>query len=249
MLQAKKCKKESELNRGFGLKILEKVGVGDLIMEYAGEAIDSTTKKIRTNEPHDDYYIMSLTQGWFIDARMVGNLSRFINHSCDPNCISKQIVVKGQHRCGIYAKRNIGANEFLSIDYKYQFTCFCGSKNCRGTGQSGGSTKQKQGAVIDSVKRKRGGQRIYYPPNFNDMNPDEFKAWDKEAIRERKRASGAKSYAKKKLEQHDRKKAAGVSLMDSLFVTPYISLDIVTPHAKLPFTAITCHIPSISTDT
>jgi SET domain-containing protein len=37
--------------------------------------------------PNDhDFYIMELDPGIFVDGKKKGNLSRFINHSCDPNC-------------------------------------------------------------------------------------------------------------------------------------------------------------------
>jgi hypothetical protein len=66
MLQTKKCRSESESGRGIGLKLLEDVKEGDLIMEYAGEAINTTIKNQRINEPHDNYYIMSLKNAWYI---------------------------------------------------------------------------------------------------------------------------------------------------------------------------------------
>ena len=33
-----------------------------------------------------DMYFMEINNALAIDARTKGNLSRFINHSCDPNC-------------------------------------------------------------------------------------------------------------------------------------------------------------------
>ena len=41
----------------------------------------------RVNSPNDhDFYIMELDPGIYVDGKKKGNLSRFINHSCDPNC-------------------------------------------------------------------------------------------------------------------------------------------------------------------
>ena len=108
----KKCRKKLEPNRGWGLQIVEDVREGDFILEYAGEAIDETTNRNRMKEKHDNFYLMALQSGWYIDARMVGNLSRFINHSCVPNCIAHQVVVKRQTRCGIFAKRSIKKMNF-----------------------------------------------------------------------------------------------------------------------------------------
>lgn len=53
-----------------------------------------------------------------MDGKFKGNLSRFINHSCDPNCELVRWVVRGRTRIGIFAKRNIEEMEPLSYDYQ-----------------------------------------------------------------------------------------------------------------------------------
>ena len=50
-----------------------------------------------------DFYIMELDQGFFVDGKRRGNDSRFINHSCEPNCELQRWVVKGRMRIGIFA--------------------------------------------------------------------------------------------------------------------------------------------------
>ena len=35
-----------------------------------------------------------------VDSSVKGNNSRFLNHSCDPNCTTKKWIVKGEERCG-----------------------------------------------------------------------------------------------------------------------------------------------------
>jgi hypothetical protein len=140
-----KCQPKREKGKGWGLVTLEKVHKGSIVIEYAGEIIDEKTKEQRLIEwsrdhPNDhNFYIMALQPGWFIDARHVANLSRFINHSCQPNCVNVAINVGGRMRCGIKALRDIEAGEFLSYDYHFdtrhgdQFVCRCGAPNCRGT--------------------------------------------------------------------------------------------------------------------
>ena len=55
----------------------------------------------RTFSPRDhDFYIMELHAGVFVDGKHKGNLSRFINHSCDPNCELVRWNVKGKIRIG-----------------------------------------------------------------------------------------------------------------------------------------------------
>ena len=47
-----------------------------------------------------DFYIMELDNGLFVDGKYRGSNSRFINHSCDPNCELQRWVVKGSPRIG-----------------------------------------------------------------------------------------------------------------------------------------------------
>lgn len=118
--QAAKCKPVREQGKGWGLRLVRPAKKGDLVQEYVGEVIDASTKEERLlqwskEHPNDpNFYVMALQPGWFIDARDVANLARFINHSCEPNCSLTQINVSGRMRCGIFAMRDIEAGEFLS---------------------------------------------------------------------------------------------------------------------------------------
>lgn len=55
---------------------------------------------------------------------------RYINHSCDPNAISK-----GSY---LYAWKDIKKGEEITVDYRInahwgnKWKCYCGSKNCKG---------------------------------------------------------------------------------------------------------------------
>jgi SET domain len=147
------CKPVREKGKGWGLITLKRATKGDLVQEYIGEVVDAAAKEQRLTQwsqehPNDpNFYVMELQPGWFIDARDVSNLARFVNHSCEPNCRLLQINVNGRMRCGIFALRDIEAGEFLSYDYHFdtrhgdRFVCCCGSPNCRGTMKAGSVLK------------------------------------------------------------------------------------------------------------
>lgn len=52
-----------------------------------------------------------------IDARRYGNLSRFINHDCEPNLLPARVFIEHQDlrfpRIAFFANREIDANEEL----------------------------------------------------------------------------------------------------------------------------------------
>ena len=130
---------------GFGLRAAGPIPEGRFVLEYIGEVIDteemvSRMENQRKFHPNDhDFYIMEMDLGVYVDGKHKGNESRFINHSCDPNCELERFVVKGKKRIGIFAIKDIKPGEPLSYDYQFEteeakaFKCFCGSENCRGT--------------------------------------------------------------------------------------------------------------------
>ncbi|CAK4146285.1 unnamed protein product [Aphanomyces euteiches] len=131
--------------RGFGLKVVEPVKAGQLVIEYIGEVISEGEKRLRLIEhaeqnPGDpNYYIMQLDKNAFLDGRFKGSDSRYINHSCDPNCQLLKWDVAEHKRIAITAVRDIEAGEELSYDYQMEtnstdsFKCQCGAVKCRGT--------------------------------------------------------------------------------------------------------------------
>merc|ERR1712100_923447 len=74
------------------------------------------------NDADDDrhYYIISIGNSKYVDATRKGNLGRFINHSCNPNCIPEIWHVNGQRCVGIFAKKDIRPGEEVTFDYQFQ---------------------------------------------------------------------------------------------------------------------------------
>ena len=80
---------------------------------------------------------MSIANNEVTDPSKKGNLARFINHSCDPNCETQKWNVNGEICIGIFSKRDIQEDDEITFDYRFDThktaltKCLCGSWNCR----------------------------------------------------------------------------------------------------------------------
>ena len=126
----------------WGLFTLEPIAVDELVIEYIGECIRSSIGDVRERRYQEVgigcSYMFRVDSDYIIDATKKGNLARFINHSCDPNCYAKIIPVGTEKRIAIYSKRDIEVNEEITYDYKFpledeKIPCYCGATSCRGT--------------------------------------------------------------------------------------------------------------------
>jgi hypothetical protein len=150
--------------KGFGLRANKDMVPGDFVFEYIGEVIDERTFRRRMiqydQEGIKHFYFMSLTKGEFVDATKKGNLGRFCNHSCNPNCFVDKWVVADKLRMGIFVERNVKAGEELVFNYNVDRygadpqPCYCGEPNCSGfiggKTQSDNATKLSH-AVIEAL--------------------------------------------------------------------------------------------------
>uniref|UniRef100_K3WW64 Histone-lysine N-methyltransferase n=1 Tax=Globisporangium ultimum (strain ATCC 200006 / CBS 805.95 / DAOM BR144) TaxID=431595 RepID=K3WW64_GLOUD len=128
-------------NKGFGVRTTQDIAQSSIIGEYVGEIIDqkelnNRLKSVPRNELN--FYYLLLEPGIYIDARNKGSFTRFVNHSCEPNCKTEKWTVKGETRIAVIALRDINEGEELTFDYQWkslgsrQIKCFCESANCKG---------------------------------------------------------------------------------------------------------------------
>jgi uncharacterized protein len=129
---------------GKGVFALQDIAEGETLIEYVGEVISWEEAQDRhphdPNDPNHTFYF-HVNEDKVIDALHGGNSSRWINHSCNPNCEADE----ENERIFIKALRNIHAGEELNYDYGLiidepytkkllaEYPCWCGAKNCRGT--------------------------------------------------------------------------------------------------------------------
>ncbi|ORX57825.1 SET domain-containing protein, partial [Piromyces finnis] len=144
--QLKARKKELKFAKSaihdWGLFAMERIDANDMVIEYIGEIIRQKIADHREKQYErmgiGSSYLFRIDDDTIIDATKKGNLARFINHCCDPNCNAKIITVDGHKKIVIYAKRDIEEGEEITYDYKFpievdKIPCLCGAKNCRGS--------------------------------------------------------------------------------------------------------------------
>ena len=145
--------------KGYGLKTLDFIPKDSFVSEYAGEVLtlDEALRRTRAMKPNDMNFIMVIREclangkviRTHIDPSSIGNIGRFINHSCEPNLYLITVRVDNDiPKVALFAIRDIGANEELSYSYWGDQTpsiitdtncngvkmsqCFCQSEKCLG---------------------------------------------------------------------------------------------------------------------
>lgn len=131
-------------DKGIGLATAVPLKRGDFVIEYTGEIITESecVERMSASVGHagqpQHFYYLAIDAGVAIDAGATGNPSRFINHSCDPNCETQKWHTRGAPVMGLFAKRDIAPGTELTFDYRWesigdtQLPCRCGAKKCRG---------------------------------------------------------------------------------------------------------------------
>ncbi|XP_041348148.1 histone-lysine N-methyltransferase SETD1-like [Gigantopelta aegis] len=126
----------------WGLFALEPIAADEMVIEYCGQMVRQSVADLREKKYENtgigSSYLFRVDGETIIDATKTGNLARFINHSCNPNCYAKIISVEGLKKIVIYSKRDIDVNEEITYDYKFpiedeKIPCLCMAHGCRGT--------------------------------------------------------------------------------------------------------------------
>ena len=129
---------------GKGVFAVQDLAKGEVLIEYVGELI--SWKEALRRHPHDPKdpnhtFYFHIDEERVIDAKHGGNSSRWINHSCAPNCEADE----QEGRIFIKTLRKIRAGQELFYDYglvidapytpklKAEYPCWCGAPQCRGT--------------------------------------------------------------------------------------------------------------------
>lgn len=130
---------------GRGVFAREFIPAGTRLIEYQGERITNAQADARYPDdpatPHHTFFFAIDGEDVVVDAAVRGNMARYINHSCDPNC---DAMVEGG-KIYIDSMHDIQAGEELTYDYNFildvrhspamkrRYPCVCGAANCRGT--------------------------------------------------------------------------------------------------------------------
>lgn len=154
--------------KGWGVKTLERIPKGSFVIEYTGEVINNKEAEVRGVRYDEqgvtylfDLDIYETHRPLTIDATCKGNVSRFINHSCNPNMFVISVFIDFHDpslpRIAFFTRRDVNAGEELTFDYKMSYTdeeagddesasptkqlrkqtaksemeCKCGAYNCR----------------------------------------------------------------------------------------------------------------------
>ncbi|MBU8895057.1 SET domain-containing protein-lysine N-methyltransferase [Corallococcus sp. M34] len=167
--------------QGLGAFATRRIRKGARIIEYIGERITQDEADRRYDDESMERhhtFLFNLDARTVLDAGKVFNESRYINHSCEPNCQS----LIDKKRIYVFALRTLEPGEELTYDYAYErsedmgpdaealYVCRCGAATCRGTilappakaparkKKPATRAKSKARGKDSGVKAKAGGQ-------------------------------------------------------------------------------------------
>ena len=100
---------------GWGVYAAQPIEAETRIVEYKGELVPQAEAWRREQRylPRQRIWIFTINTRWARDAAFGGNIARYINHACRPNCY---VDIAGHH-IWIRASRHIRTGEELTYDY------------------------------------------------------------------------------------------------------------------------------------
>ncbi|MBI3891655.1 MAG: SET domain-containing protein-lysine N-methyltransferase [Candidatus Wallbacteria bacterium] len=128
---------------GMGVFAASPIARSTAIVEYTGRRMShrEADRRHASLSPADATYLFVVDSTTVIDATIGGNLARFVNHSCAPNCVS----VLRDGRVWLEALRDIAPGEELSYHYRLRipgglrspeaerYVCTCTAPDCTGS--------------------------------------------------------------------------------------------------------------------
>jgi len=123
--------RRSRIHR-YGVYANERIPAHRKVIEYTGERLNRSQAAAVAGGEYT--YLFAVDSYWTLDGARGGSGAEIINHSCQPNLISR--VVKGHV---LYVSvREIERGEELTVDYNFAdfkdaTPCTCGAAECRGT--------------------------------------------------------------------------------------------------------------------
>ncbi|KAJ3684864.1 hypothetical protein LUZ61_014028 [Rhynchospora tenuis] len=165
--------------RGWGVRSLSSIPSGSFVCEYVGELLQDEEAERKDNDEYlfdighnyDDAALWeglqsfvpgmgsmaekdsssgaNASEGFTIDAAEMGNVGRFINHSCSPNMYAQNVLFDHDDsrmpHVMFFAAENIPPLQELTYHYNYTIgqvrdlqgnekvkECYCGSSECEG---------------------------------------------------------------------------------------------------------------------
>ncbi|CAB1456976.1 unnamed protein product [Pleuronectes platessa] len=123
------CIFKTENGRGWGVRTLQHIRKNTFVMEYVGEIIttDEAERRGHVYDRQGSTYLFDLDyveDVYTVDAAHLGNISHFVNHSCNPNLQVFNVFIDNIDerlpRIALFSTRAIRVGEELTFDYKMQ---------------------------------------------------------------------------------------------------------------------------------
>ncbi|XP_077575297.1 histone-lysine N-methyltransferase SUV39H1-like [Stigmatopora nigra] len=120
---------KTDNGRGWGVRTLQHIRKNTFVMEYVGEIIttDEAEKRGHIYDREGATYLFDLDyveDVYTVDAAHQGNVSHFVNHSCNPNLQVYNVFIDNLDerlpRIALFSTRGIRVGEELTFDYKMQ---------------------------------------------------------------------------------------------------------------------------------